>query len=565
MNRLRALLERIDGRGYKAYKEIEGRYRFKDYELIIDHVQGDPFADPSRIRVRVHATAAQFPPQLHDSKIRRVSLEDFLGRALARAIQQHVKGDRGTGRSGIVSIATSGQQILRRNAVLVSEEGVEARLQVGLPATGRSVLGRQAAGMFFSELPQVVGDALFYSTLCQEQVRRHIECADDQDYLRQWLREKKLVAFIGDDSILPRRSGVDDRPLNGDAVAFVTPDSLADELVLPHAGALRGMAIPEGVTLIVGGGFHGKSTLLHAMERGVYNHIPGDGREKLATDSTAVKVRAEDGRSITGVDISGFIDNLPFGRDTHRFCTDNASGSTSQAANIIEALDSGARVLLIDEDTSATNFMIRDDQMQALVSKEKEPITPLSHRIRELYATYGVSTILVMGGSGAYFSEADTVIMMDSYVAKDATTEARALARPLSDGCSESDLPPLVNAPHRRPDPRSLSPARGRKTQNIQARGISKLVYGIQEIDLYRVEQLVDQGQILAIGYLLHHYAKQFGDREESLAEGVRLAMEDVEERGLDVLTPYINGRLAFPRVHEAVAALNRLRGLRLH
>lgn len=564
MNRLRALLERIDGRGYKAYKELEGRYQFEDYELIVDHVQGDPFADPSRIQVRVRAAAAQFPPRLYDSEIRRVALEDFLGRAVAHAIQQHVKGDRGTGRSGVVSIATSGQQILRRNAVLVSEEGVEARLQLGLPAAGRGVLGRQAADMFFSELPHVVISALFYSSLCKERVLQHVACADDQDYLRRWLREKKLVAFIGDGSILPRRSGVDDRPLNRAAVAFATPDSVADELVLPHAGKLRGMAIPEGVTLIVGGGFHGKSTLLHAIERGVYNHIPGDGREKLATDSTAVKVRAEDGRAITGTDISGFIDNLPFGRDTHSFCTENASGSTSQAANIIEALDSGARVLLIDEDTSATNFMIRDERMQALVSKDKEPITPLSQRIRELYATYRVSTILVMGGSGAYFSEADTVIMMDSYVAKDVTAEAWALARPLTDECRETDFPRLVTASRRRPDPRCLSPARGRKAQNIQARGISTLLYGNQEIDLYRVEQLVDQGQNLAIGYLLHHYAKHFAAREESLAEGMRLAMKDVEERGLDVLTPYVNGRLAFPRGQEAVAALNRFRGLKL-
>lgn len=564
MKTLSALLKRIDGRGYKAYKELEGRYEFEPYELIVDHVQGDPFADPTRIRVRVRGSAARFPPQLFDSDIRRVALEDFLGRAFDQAIRRHVKGERGTGRSGIVSIATSGQQILRRNAVLVNEEGIEARFQVGLPASGRGVLGRQAAEMFFFELPQVIGSALFFGALPKEHVQRHIDCADDQDYLRRWLRQKKLVAFIADDSILPRRSGVDDRPLNGDAVAFATPDTLAAEVVLPHAGKLRGMAIPEGVTLIVGGGFHGKSTLLRAIERGVYNHIPEDGRDKLVTDATAAKVRAEDGRAITGVDISGFIDNLPFGRDTHRFCTENASGSTSQAANIIEALEAGAKVLLIDEDTSATNFMIRDERMQALVSKDKEPITPLSHRIRELYATYGVSTILVMGGSGAYFSEADTVIMMDSYIAKDVTAEARSLADPLVDEDSESALPQLVNIARRRPDPCCLSPARGRKAQYIQARGVSDLRYGKEEIDLSRVEQLVDHGQNLAIGYLLHHYAKQFADSEVSLAEGMRLAVEDVEERGLDVLTPYINGRLAFPRVQEVVAALNRLRGLKL-
>jgi predicted ABC-class ATPase len=284
--------------------------------------------------------------------------------------------------------------------------------------------------MLLDELPKVVDAALYHSNLDAKRVRQHVESVEDQDALRHWLSDAGLVAFIADGSLLPRASGVDDRPLTRDALRFETPESLARTVTLPNAGELRGLGIPHGITLIVGGGFHGKSTLLHALERGVYNHIPGDGRERVATLENAVKVRAEDNRSIAKVNISPFIDRLPFGRDTVSFSTENASGSTSQAANIIEALECGTKLLLIDEDTSATNFMIRDERMQALVATDKEPITPLLHRVRELYEQHSVSSVIVMGGSGDYFDVADTVIMMDAYEPRDVTNEARALADP---------------------------------------------------------------------------------------------------------------------------------------
>ena len=181
--------------------------------------------------------------------------------------------------------------------------------------------------------------------------------------------------------LLPRRSGVDDRPLEGGGVVpFRSPESLRVVLQAPNAGSVPGMGVPVGVTLVVGGGFHGKSTLLRALEAGVYNHRPGDGRERVVSDPDTVKVRAEDGRAVAGVDISAFIDGLPLGQDTHHFTTPNASGSTSQAATIVEALESGAHALLVDEDTSATNFMLRDRRMQSLVPKDAEPITPFQPR-----------------------------------------------------------------------------------------------------------------------------------------------------------------------------------------
>ncbi|HEC17595.1 MAG TPA: ATPase [Sedimenticola sp.] len=560
MRDLQALLARIDGKGYKAYKALEGEYGFGDYRLSIDHVQGDPFADPSRIRVMVPADRAGFPRRLFDTPVRRIALEDYLGRAVAAAIKRHVKGRRGSGKSGQVVIATSGQQVLRRNALLVGEQGdIEARLQLALPASGRSILGRQAGAMLFRELPAVVNAALYHGRLDAGALERHVDSVEDQDFLRRWLAGQGLVAFIADGAVLPRLSGVDDRPMQRQAIPFRAPASLAREVILPHAGAVRGMGIPAGVSLIVGGGFHGKSTLLNALERGVYNHIPGDGRERVVSLGSAVKIRAEDGRAINGVNISPFIDNLPFGRDTRAFSTENASGSTSQAANIIEALECGARLLLIDEDTSATNFMIRDRRMQALISKEKEPITPLSHRIRELYDSHGVSTVVVMGGSGDYFSEADTVIAMDAYRPREVTTEAKALAIPLNKEQAGPPVPLPLRPSRRGPGPARLSPYRNHRLK-IQALGVDKLIYGNQEIDLSGVEQLLDRGQCLAIGYLIHYYAGHYAAGDCGLVEGMRRTLEEVEKGGLDMLLPFIHGDLAMPRLYEVVAAVNRMR-----
>ena len=557
MNALREKLRRIDGRGYKAYKEIRGRYDFGRFRLWVDHVQGDPFAAPSRICVRIEAGLNPPPEAYGTSPVRRMAAEDFLGRAVNRAIRRHVRGNRGSGKSGRIGICTGGQEMLERNAVRIFPEAVEARLTMGLPAAGRTVLGREAAAMFFDEIPRIVDDALFFGNLPAPELARHVDAAEDHEALRAWLAAEGLAAFVADGSLLPRRSGVDDRPLGEGAVGFRSPDTLAREVSLPHAGRVRGLGIPAGVTLIVGGGFHGKSTLLHALERGVYPHIPGDGRELVATEPTAVKIRAEDGRAVNRVDIRPFIDNLPFGRDTRAFTTSNASGSTSQAANIVEALETGCRLMLIDEDTSATNFMIRDERMQRLIARDKEPITPLLHRVRELYERRGVSSIIVMGGSGDYFDVADTVIMMDNYEPRDVTAEARRLARPAPAG----SLPPWPEPAPRRPDLSGVHPGRGRREVKIEARGVDGIAFGRFEIDLGRVEQLVDPAQTRAAGLILHRFLEELrSGRVGPGPEGLRRVYDEVRARGLDELLPYRTGDLALPRLHEVAAALNRIR-----
>lgn len=558
MERLKKLLNGIDGRGYKAYKELKGSYQFDGYRLTIDHVQGDPFAQPSRISINVAAEVFSLPAEFCSSRIRKTASEDFLARAVAGAIQVYVKGQRGIGKSGEVRIETSGQQILVRNAVLIGSECVEARLTVGLPAAGRTILAADALEIFFGELPKVISQGLYFENLDQGKFRKQVESAEDQECLRGLLRQNDLAAFVADGSLLPRQSGIDDRPLEDNVIPFAAPESLTCTLVLPNRGKVRGMGVPRGVTLIVGGGFHGKSTLLHALEKGIYNHIPGDGRELVATDPSAVKTRAEDNRAVSDVDISPFIDRLPFGKNTNNFSTENASGSTSQAANIIEALGDGATLLLIDEDTSATNFMIRDERMQQLVARDKEPITPFLFRVREMYRELGVSSVIVMGGSGDYFGMSDTVIMMDAYQPEDVTFKAHALAGRIKE--KQNDLPAMVKKSARHPDPARLNPRREKKEVSIDARGRDTLLYGEHEIDLSKVEQLVDIGQTRAIGLIIHFYAKNYADTSSSLTEGLARALNEVQEKGLDILSPWKTGTLALPRLHEVAAAINRIR-----
>jgi predicted ABC-class ATPase len=566
--RLTDILRRIDGRGYKAYRDITGSYRFPRFDLHIDHVQGDPYATPSRARITVTADEAAFSPRAYENRSRRVALGDFLTRAFAAAIGRCTGGRVGTGRGGVVSIEAPGQEILERTSCIVNAGAVEARFRVGLPAEGRRILGEAAARILCNEVPRVAEASLFYASIDPGALSEHLDVNEDQDAARAELARLGLVAFIADGAILPRRSGIDDRPLSaagGAAVVpFTGPASITRELRVPHAGAIRGTAIPEGVTLIVGGGFHGKSTLLRALERGVYNHIPGDGRERVITRGDAVKIRSEDGRSVAGVDIRPFIGDLPFGADTASFTTKNASGSTSQAANIIEALEMGCRLLLIDEDTSATNFMIRDERMRELVAKAKEPITPFVDKIGPLRDELGVSTILVMGGSGDYFDAADLVVMMDAYEPRDVTAAARRIAgrgRPSGRREERDGFGPLSA---RGPLRESFDPRRGRSAVAIDAKGPNMVLYGRHPIDLSAVEQLVSRSQTRAIGDIIQYFSTHHAHRGVSLREGLEAVMEEIGRSGLDILSSYQSGEYALPRMFEVAAAVNRMRTLRV-
>lgn len=558
---LAATLRRIDGRGYKAYKDIGGEYQADGFRLCIDHVQGDPFADPSRVRAMVPAQTVQLPAWFLETRPRRVATADFLNRELVDALQQFSRRV-GTGKGGELRVLRPGQQVLERSSLAVHEDGtVEARFQVGLPAAGRRVMGRAAWKILDEDVGDAVLDALAVANLDLGALRRHVEVVEDAQALRAQLADHGLVAFVADGARLPRASGASDRPLGEGAVPFEAPASLAVELEAPHAGTLRGLGVPTGVFLIVGGGFHGKSTLLRALERGVYDHVPGDGREQVVTVGAAVKVRAEDGRAVAGVDISGFIDGLPGGKDTTAFTTENASGSTSQAAGLVEALEAGAEVLLLDEDTSATNLLVRDARMQALVADEHEPITPYVDRARAL-AEAGVSTVLVCGGAGDYFDVADHVLALREYRAVDVTAEAREVAasRPTGRRPAESRwVPPGA----RTLDPRSIDPGRGRKPRVVKTPTEDRLVLGTQEVPLAGLEQLVEVAQGRAMAHAAAWSLGGAMDGEASVGELLDRVMAALDEQGLDAFVARRVGSLARFRRYELGAFLGRLRGVR--
>ncbi|KAL4436891.1 hypothetical protein ABPG75_004030 [Micractinium tetrahymenae] len=582
---LAAELRRIDGKGYRAYKDVEGRWQMSaaqgGYALCIDWVQGDPFASPSRCRVILPAALAGLPPGLLTTRTRRTAVCDFLTRSFGAAvsasggdIRRQSGGWQGE-KGGEMSVDRPGQHVLERTSVLIHPDGaVEARFTVALPARGRTVLGQWASSILLQNLPRYVHRGLLYSQVDQQRLQAHVECVEDTQALRDQLPSLGLVAFVGDGSILPRKSGACDEPMPAGAVPFRAPDSLAVTVSLPNRGQVRGLGIRRSVTLIVGGGFHGKSTLLNALELGVYNKVPGDGRELIATDPTAVKIRAEDGRRVEAVNISPYIANLPFGKDTACFQTPDASGSTSQAANIQEALEVGARTLLVDEDTSATNFMIRDARMQELVSGDKEPITPFICRLPAL-AARGVSCVLVIGGSGQYFDVADTVICMDSYVPADVTEAAQAISRrhagpgerlPRHEEYGEVTPRALLSV-HSRPPARA-----GEWDLRVKTRTLSCIQLGQDELDLSAVEQLVEVSQTRAIADALMRLRRQLAesagggaDPRRSLADLLDWLEAAMDEQGVDALAGRSkSGNLARPRRFELAAAINRLRTAQL-
>jgi predicted ABC-class ATPase len=561
---LNTVLHRMDGRGYNAYHDAKGVWAIDaDTVLSIDWVQGDPYAAPSRVSVRVAPERANFATELLAGDARRTGLACHLARAFARAADD-APTVQGSGRSGELRMEDPGQVVGAQTAVMIEADGaIEARFRVGLPARGRRVLGEEAATLLCEIVPGLVEATLLAEAHDADGLRESALAQEDVLALRAALDRAGLVAFVADRASLPRQSGISDRPLEAPGVVrFESPDSLRVTLTAPNAGEVRGMGIPRGVTLIVGGGFHGKSTLLRAIEAGVYEHCPGDGRERVVADRAAVKIRAEDGRSVAAVDISPFIDGLPGGEDTRAFSTLNASGSTSQAASLAESLEAGARVLLVDEDTAATNFMIRDRRMQALVPSEGEPITPFVDRVRELHENHGVSTVLVIGGSGDYLDVADTVIRMDGYRAFDVTDDARRVAREHPTGRTPEPGPPLGERPGRVPLAASVDPRRGKRPVSIKVSDQDELLFGRSSIDLTAVEQIVSRAQLRAIGAALALARERFMDGERPVAEVLDRVDALIASEGLDTLDDRRIGEMAAFRRFELAAALNRLRTL---
>ena len=579
---LRARLRAIDHRGYPAYKDLKGQYDFGDYVLSIDHVQGDPFAAPSRLSVHVNGRRAGFPAEYYDSREKRITLQDHLTRLFGAQLARGSKKAGGSGKSGLLAASRCGQEVLERTACRVEAGNVVLRFEAGFPARGRTIDARELEKMLFDILPGCVLSSLYYRRISQEKLRAAIDLCEDQQYIRETLPELGLCAFIADGSILPRESGVSDRPMEG-AVPFRSPESLRVTLTLPHRGQVSGMGIPKGITLFVGGGYHGKSTVLQALQNAVYNHIGGDGRELVIADASAWKLRSEDGRSICGTDISPFIRQLPGRKDTRHFSTEDASGSTSQAANLMESIEAGSRLLLIDEDTSATNFMIRDRLMQQVVAPEEEPIIPFIERVRSLYEDFGISSVIVAGSSGSYFHVADQIIQMKEYVPYDITERAKKAA---------ADFPVFSIPQGRFPEyskkrcPRPNAVLKKDDRLKLKAQGTSELSLNYDTVELRYLEQLRDSEQTMALAYLLKYMELSLMDGRRSMTELADLIEKQLDERGLESLFASSGGAagsaraaasaareaaggsldvrsaLARPRRQEILACVNRYRKL---
>ncbi|EPT9292018.1 TPA: P-loop domain-containing protein [Vibrio parahaemolyticus] len=543
MDQLTATLKKIEKQNYRAYQQIKGQYDFTDFTLFIDHVQGDPYASASRFRATRAWSLTGLEWLKDESPAFQRAARDFI----ARSFEQFAKQEN------TVSIALNGQTVLDSTAVLFTEEGIELRFRVNLPAEGRSVLGKKANNILTFHLPKFIRRATLERELDKEAMVKHCQVVEDQSALREQLEAHNLVAFVANGSVLPRIAGNCDLPMK-EAVEFTAPESLQVTLHAPNKGYVTGLGIPKGITLIVGGGFHGKSTLLNAIERSIYDHIPGDGREYIVTDQKAMKIRAEDGRCVHHLNLSNYINHLPMGKDTADFSTQDASGSTSQAAWLQESIEAGATSLLIDEDTSATNFMIRDERMQALVAKGDEPITPLVDRIGQLRDELDISTIIVMGGSGDYLDVANTVIQMHDYQVVDVTEKAKqVIAQHPTQRHNESEESLQTFRPRALNRVALMNILTDGKFR-VSAKGKDSLRFGKEFTDLSALEQIESADEVNAIGWLWFQLAQLPGWCNNPAKE-----IEEMLSGEWHASLPK-QGDLAKPRTLDVMAALNRMR-----
>lgn len=561
---LNELLRQIDGKSYPVYKSTRGEYQFKDYVLSIDHVQGDPFASPSKVSVKIKGKDSGFLAELYDKEYKKVALENHILRLMEKQIAAYSFQAKGSGKSGLIAITRCGQEVLQHSACSMSADSGDLLLgmEIGFPANGRTIQAKELEKILFEFLPKCVRDAAFYQRLDQTKVKDAVALAVDQHAIRVSIKERNLAAFVANGAILPRQSGVSLKPLK-DAVPFQAPESMEITLQLPYAGTIKGMGIKKGISLIIGGGYHGKSTLLRALELGVYNHIRGDGREYVITDETGVKIRAEDGRSIKDVDISLFIRNLPNQKNTEKFHSEDASGSTSQAANVVESMEAGTQLLLIDEDTSATNFMIRDELMKRVVHADQEPIIPFIERMPDIYDKLGISIIMVAGSCGDYFHISHQILQMDHYRPIDVTRAAKKEAQNYEQ--PEWGKADFVPPRWERKPKQSFVMVKERKTK-LKVFDKGKIQINRSDLDVSYVEQIVDKEQLRTMGYLLLYAERHLFDGKKKLSEVVEELYRIMERKGLSDITEnnYYTSDLAMPRRQELFAFFNRYRELKI-
>ncbi len=532
----------LDMKGYKRYKSLYSYlFSYDDFKMKFEKVQGDPFAPPSYVSLRLKVNLRKFKEV---GRGWRIPFEDFCARILYSSLKRRSE-KLGTGNSGFLGIPKPSPRILKRSCCEVYEEGISFRFFVGLPAKGRRIYGRALREILERKIPGVVREVKDKISELFEKICEHIRLYQDQEYIRRFLQEKGYSCFVRDGAILPRESSLSERPLKG-AKKFKSPESLRIEIKLPSGKKISGMALPKGVSLITGGGYHGKTTLLKAIQEGIYDHVAGDGREYVISLDKTVTIKAEDGRIVSNVDISNVISKLPTGIDTSNFSTMAASGSTSMASSINEAIELGAQNLLIDEDTSATNMMYKDEGMEKIIRKES--IRVLSHFIRKMSEKAKCNVILIMSSSSSFFSCSDRVILMEEYEPKDVTKEAKEI----SGLCREEEF--------KLPKRRIFLGLSGPK--KIKAKGFKLVIdypFGKFELDLGRFERIVESGQVRTIAKILARINQYRGMEMGEIARKIDEEIGKGFQSFCDRVPPDLTAVSGF----DVIWTLNRLPGLK--
>lgn len=556
------ILSAINGAAATEYSRLVGDFDFSRYVLKINSLdqveQGG-----NLLVVRVPQILAGFPPHLFNTPVRRTALEDFLTRRLVAEIDRLSRYDaKGISRRRL-TIAVPGQKILPRTSLLAAEEYLEARITVHLPLAGGLVDSVGAQEIFFEDLSDVVNRSLIYCNLDDAELEEFVDLMEDVDQIRQILPTRGLVAFLAEGSLLSRL-GNTDYPGHDELRPLFVDESLSMEMDTPNGGTVRGVGIPQGITLILGDAYSGRSDILSGIAHGIYNHIPGDGRERCVTVPDAVQVAAEVGRSIQRVDLSFFLGALPGEENTSLYSRIDADPSAAQAAQVIESLEVGARVLLFDESSSSSAFLTRDARLDPVMPITEQHIQPLSVRARQLVDDLGVSLVVAGSSSVAEFiSVADQIYRVEGGKLEDITEACKAIEIQSQDVPAYQDVARLVER-SRWVVPSSLDPSSGKEDQHVEALARDLLEFGRSTIDLQGVKQLADIYQTETIGRILYYAKIHYLDERRPIRELLDLVDRDLSTEGLECLSRDLRGDFARPRRYEIAAALNRLDTLRI-
>lgn len=554
----------IEGKPVSEYGRLAGDFDFSRYVLKVSHVPMENMAQPALFLVRVPQIIAGFPPHLYNTPVRRTALEDYLTRRIAEHIDALTHYDeQGISRRHLL-IAVPGQKILPRTSMLVTEEYVEARIYVMLPQRDGRIDGDRVREIFFDELASVVNSSLIYCNVNEADLNSFVDVMEDADQVRQILPTRGLVSFICEGSMLARL-GHTDYPDYDEVQPLTVAEDLLVDIDVPNAGTIKGLGVPSGVTLILGDAYSGRIQFMRAIAAGIYNHIPGDGRELAITVPDAVHIASEPGRSVQKVDVSPFVRELSGGGSTEEYNSTEADPCSAQAAATVEALEVGARALLFEESDSSPAFLTRDSRLAALMPDAGKRVMPLSTRVRQLVDDLGVSVVVAGSSSVAEFIPvADTILRIDGYKVYDVTQEAKAMD--LAQFQLESDdvdMNALVEK-NRWVVPSSIDASRGPNDQIIEAGSIDLLKFGRSIINLQDVSQLADKHQTATIGLVLYYAKLRYMDEGRPIREVMDLIDRDLGTEGLECLSRDLRGDLARPRRYEIAAALNRLDSLRI-